>query len=141
MNPYKETVSNGKIASTYLKNIVGVSSSDCLYGSYIKLKRPSCLFCKMKFQLVYDLVPGTRYKIVYYLGKVQTGTYIGTDRFGNRFDRVLCENNKRDNQYLPECLNEFYKPVFQKNKIQSDMEHRALQLILKSIIGDQSFSW
>jgi hypothetical protein len=93
----------------------------------------------MKFQAVHDLVPGTRYKIVY-LGKVQTGTYIGTDRFGNRFDRVICENNKSD-QYLPQCLNEFYKPVFQKNKIQSNMEQRSLHLILRSIIGDQSFSW
>jgi len=94
----------------------------------------------MNFQVVHDLVPGTKYKIIYYLGNVQTGTYIGTDRFGNRFD-VTCENNKSDNQYLPQCLNEFYKPVFQKNKIQSYMEHRALQVILKSIIGDESFSW
>jgi len=92
----------------------------------------------MKFQIVHDLVPGTKYKIVYYLGKVQTGTYIGTNRFGNRF--VTCEN-KSDNQYLPHCLNDFYKPVFQKTKIQSDMEQRALQRILKSIIGDQTFSW
>jgi hypothetical protein len=91
----------------------------------------------MKFQVVHDLVPGTKYKIVYYLGKVQIGTYIGTDRFGNRFD-VTCENKS---EYLPHCLNEFYKPVFQKTKIQSDMEQRALQLILKSIIGDESFSW
>lgn len=95
----------------------------------------------MKFQIVHDLVPGTRYKIVYYLGKVQTGIYIGTDRFGNRFDRVICENNKSDNQYLPQCLNDFYKPVFQKNKIQSDMEQRSLQVILKFIIGDSTFSW
>jgi hypothetical protein len=90
----------------------------------------------MKFQVVHDLVPGTRYKIVYYLGKIQTGTYIGTDRFGNRF--VTCENKS---EYFPHCLNYFYKPVFQKNKIQLDMEQRALQLILKSIIGDESFSW
>jgi hypothetical protein len=72
---------------------------------------------KMKFQVVHDLVPGTRYKIVYYLGKVQIGTYIGTDRFGNRFDRVTNENGKSNGQYLPQCLNEFYKPIFQKNKI------------------------
>jgi hypothetical protein len=93
----------------------------------------------MKFQSVHVLVPGTRYKIVYYLGKVQTGTYICTDQFGNRFD-VTNENGK-SNEYLPQCLNEFYKPVFQKNKIQLDMEHRALQLILKTITRDQSFSW
>lgn len=34
-----------------------------------------------------------------------------------------------------------YEPISQKERIQSDMEQRALQLILKSIIGDESFSW
>lgn len=94
----------------------------------------------MKFQAVHDLVPGTRYKIVYYSGKVQKGRYVCTDQFGTRFD-VTNENGKSNGQYLPYCLNDFYKPVFQKDKIQTDMEQRALQLILKSIIGDHSFSW
>jgi hypothetical protein len=93
----------------------------------------------MKFQAVHVLVPGTTYKIVYYSGKVQKGTYVCTDKFGTRFD--VNENGKSNDQYVPQCLNEFYKPVFQKDKIQTDMEQRALQLILKSIIGDQSFSW
>ncbi len=89
----------------------------------------------MKFQEVLELVPGTTYKIVHFMGKVHKGTYVGTDRFGN------CFKNESGNQYMPYCTHTFYKPVFQKEKIQSDMEHRALQVILKSIIGDSTFSW
>lgn len=36
-------------------------------------------------------------------------------------------------------FNKFYVPVFQRDRIQTDMEDRAVQLILKSIIGDDSF--
>ena len=35
----------------------------------------------------------------------------------------------------------FYEPVFQKERIQSDMEHRAVNKLLQQIIGDASFSW
>jgi hypothetical protein len=35
----------------------------------------------------------------------------------------------------------FYEPIFQKDRIQMAMEERALQLILKSIIGDPTFTW
>lgn len=35
----------------------------------------------------------------------------------------------------------FYEPIFQKERIQSTMEERALQLILKNIVGDPTFTW
>ena len=35
----------------------------------------------------------------------------------------------------------FYEPIFQRERIQSMMEERALQLILKNIIGDPTFTW
>ena len=35
----------------------------------------------------------------------------------------------------------FYEPVFQKERIQTDMEHRAVNKLLQQIIGDTRFSW
>jgi len=35
--------------------------------------------------------------------------------------------------------NRFYEPIL--GHIQTSMEERALQLILKSIVGDDTFSW
>lgn len=35
----------------------------------------------------------------------------------------------------------FYEPVFQKERIQTKMETRAVNKLLQKIIGDPSFSW
>jgi hypothetical protein len=37
------------------------------------------------------------------------------------------------------CL--FFQPIFQKDKIQQEMEQRALNLILQRLLGDPFFSW
>lgn len=44
----------------------------------------------------------------------------------------------------PACFwegNIYYQPIFQKEKIQQNMECRALHLILRKITGDQCFEW
>jgi hypothetical protein len=35
----------------------------------------------------------------------------------------------------------FYEPIFQRDRIKSNMEERTLQLILKNIVGDPTFTW
>jgi hypothetical protein len=35
----------------------------------------------------------------------------------------------------------FYEPVFQKERIQTNMEERAVNKLLQKIICDPSFSW
>ncbi len=35
----------------------------------------------------------------------------------------------------------FYEPVFQKERIQSAMEYRAVNKLLQKIIGDTMFTW
>ena len=35
----------------------------------------------------------------------------------------------------------FYKFVSQKERIQSDMEHRAVNQIIRRVLGDDHFSW
>lgn len=35
----------------------------------------------------------------------------------------------------------FYKFVSQKARIQSDMEHRAVNMIVRQILGDNCFQW
>jgi len=35
----------------------------------------------------------------------------------------------------------FYEPIFQKERIQTAMEQRAINKLLQQIIGDASFSW
>lgn len=37
------------------------------------------------------------------------------------------------------CL--FFKPIFQKEKIQQTMEQRALTLVLQRVLGDPFFIW
>jgi hypothetical protein len=47
--------------------------------------------------------------------------------------------------FPPTCFtggnNIYYQPIFQKEKIQQNMERRALLLIIRKITGDQYFEW
>ena len=91
----------------------------------------------MKFRKVTELVPGTKYKIqtdfLAYRGTYTHSVCKGMHCFKN----INGRSNFRDFFYGET----FYEPIFQSDRIQSDMEQRALQLILKSIIGDQTFTW
>lgn len=47
-------------------------------------------------------------------------------------------------RFPPTCFmggNIYYQPIFQKEKIQQNMERRALLLIIRKITGDQYFEW
>ncbi len=85
----------------------------------------------------YHLCYNQKYKIVCY-DETYTGFYkknIGLDTL--EFVNV----NKCPYHYLFSHTHEFYRFVSQKAKIQSDMEHRAVNLIISRIIGDTHFIW
>ena len=92
----------------------------------------------MKFQEVTELVPGTKYRIVYSNFLTFRGVYSHTEDQVHIFKNVhgygFC-----DEKPFAYFFNKFYKPIL--GRIQSDMEQRALQLILKNIIGDETFQW
>jgi len=84
-----------------------------------------------------ELCPEEKYKII--AEKVYTGIYKGECWHNNKtliFDNV-CGGCPR---YFLKTF-KFYRFVSQKAKIQSDMEQRALHLILRKIIGDNHFIW
>lgn len=91
----------------------------------------------MEFRKVTELVPGTKYRIK---GTVYpcdtTGTYISTTA-----GSYYCENigGRRNWQFFNYVT--FYEPIFQSHNIQTTMEQRAVNLILRRVIGDDSFTW
>ena len=95
------------------------------------------LICKMEFKKVTELVPGTKYKICSNF-LTYRGTYTHSVRRGmHSFKNINGRRNFQDYFY-----NEtFYEPIFKKERIQIEMENRAVNKLLQQIIGDQSFSW
>jgi len=87
------------------------------------------------------LVVGEVYLILYiikgrYKGIVEHAPYPSLE-----FDYLNPELNiKNDNCYFTD-EHSYYKLVSQKNKIQSDMENRAVNLIIRRLIGDDNFEW
>jgi hypothetical protein len=53
--------------------------------------------------------------------------------------RNISNNLKPPKYFLP--TRKFYKFVSQKARIQSDMERRAVNLIVRRLIGDDCFQW
>ena len=97
----------------------------------------------MNFEKVTKLVPDTRYKIKYCGLLTYEGTYVGKDEKYRIFKNVThlgYTTVKVFHQHIS-GHHEFYVPVFQRDRIQVAMEQRALQLILKSITCDPTFSW
>ena len=98
-------------------------------------------FFKMEFQEVSDLVYGKKYKVMHYFHEY-TATY---KRSFNHNPVILTFSTKEQDyhQYLFPGYNpyKYYVPIFQKERIQTAMEKRALQRILKTILGDETFSW
>ena len=91
----------------------------------------------MEFQEVTELVPGTKYRIVYLKCLTFTGVYSHTDQ--NHIFKNVDGYGFSDEKQFACIVNKFYEPIL--GRIQQTMEQRALQLILKNIIGDHSFSW
>jgi hypothetical protein len=96
------------------------------------------------FQPVKDteLYYNQKYKIVSY-DTTYTGIYKGKywrDELYLEFINVRDSIKNYPHRYfLPSRM--IYRFVSQKAKIQSDMEHRALNLIISGIIGDTHFIW
>ena len=92
----------------------------------------------MKFREVTVLIPGTKYKIVSN-DNTYEGIYVSTN-YLHRFKNVPGYENLNSTNFVPH-FHSYYEPIFQKERIQSSMEHRAVNKIIQNIIGDPTFSW
>ena len=92
----------------------------------------------MEFREVTELVPGTKYRIVYQKCLKYTGFYSHIENTVHIFKNVdgYEFNNEKSFAYF---VNTLYKPICQRDRIQTMEEH--VQLILKQIIGDSIFQW
>jgi hypothetical protein len=94
----------------------------------------------MQFQQVNHYIPGKKYKIIHFYGAVFFGTFCYSYE-----DSLLFKNVSGygfyEYQEFTIHLNKIYKPIFQKERIQSTMEHRAINIILQQITGDPTFTW
>ena len=57
------------------------------------------------------------------------------------FDYLTPELNTENEGCYFNNHHSYYRLVSQKEKIQSDMERRAVNLIVRRLIGDECFSW
>ena len=108
----------------------------------------------MEFKEVNELVPGTKYRIVgrlkftavyshikntvHIFKNVQGYGYSDENPFVHYDDKPFAYYDEKPFAYY---INKFYKPILRRDRNQQEMEERSLQLILKNIIGDHSFSW
>ena len=110
----------------------------------VKIETVNYLFYLKMFQLVNssDLYYNQKYKIIAddeYSG-IYKGKYWSDDLY-LEFDDVrnLSRPYHSPRFFLP--TRKFYRFVSQKNRIQSDMENRAINLIIGTLIGDSCFKW
>ena len=96
----------------------------------------------MEFEKVTELIPGTKYKIKYCGVVTYEGIYLKRDGNYRIFKNATIGNTvvklfKQDvsGHHI------FYVPIFQRDRIQSDMEQRAVNKLLQQIIGDPTFYW
>ena len=91
----------------------------------------------MEFKKVTELVPGKKYQIcLTFLNYIGIYTH-SVCRGMHNFVKINGRNNFQAHFYDET----FYEPVFQKERIQTNMEKRAVNKLLQRIIGDASFSW
>ena len=113
----------------------------------VKIETTFTIFYYKMFQPIEinELKLREKYKIV---GKCEYyGTFTGLMSFPDSTQYFIFVNvcNQTNNVYVPSklflttCL--FKKFVSQKEKIQSDMERRAVNLLIRRIVGDNHFTW
>lgn len=96
----------------------------------------------MQFQEVSELVTGTKYRIVYETYLHFRGFYSHTEEeYPIHVFKVVHGYGFNNEKKFAHGFNKFYVPIFQRDRIQKNMEGRALQCILKNITGDSTFSW
>ena len=107
------------------------------------------------FQPIEELEYNQTYKIVadhddheYMIGHEYKGkfkeyySYPRINQYYLMFDHVYDITTQTDRDYLLfSSTSKFYKFVSQKARIQSDMERRAVNLIVRRLIGDDCFEW
>jgi len=89
-----------------------------------------------------DLRYNQKYKIV--ADNEYTGIYKGkfwSNTTYLEFDDVFNLTNRHHPPRFFMPTRKFYKFVSQKERIQSDMERRAVNLIVRQLIGDIHFEW
>lgn len=96
-------------------------------------------FLKMEFQEVVDLVPGKKYKVVHYFHE-----YIATYKKSFNYNPMILTLSTKEKDYHHYIFPgytpyKYYAPIFHRERIQTEMECRALNLILRNIIGDPTF--
>jgi len=94
------------------------------------------------FQLIEadDMVRGEKYVA----GPYKWYLYFVTEIYWDRREYCVFERVKQDNfnnqfQFLSD--GPFYEFVSQKDRIQSDMERRAVNKIIRRLLGDECFEW
>ena len=92
----------------------------------------------MKFREVTELIPGTKYRIASN-HCVYEGIYVSTN-YLHRFKNVPGYESIEFVNFIPH-FHTYYEPIFQRDLIQSAMEHRAVNKLLQQIIGDPIFTW
>ena len=93
------------------------------------------------FQLVEpcELREGHKYKIVPWKEYDAEGNYIYKVKKGMFIDLYVFEKDGFETYFTKR--DQFYKFVSKKKIIQSDMERRAINLIVRNLIGDDCFTW
>jgi len=94
-----------------------------------------------------DLVKGTKYMTIKYIGVYYTGTFVNysSDRdIAVNFNNAKIvykeeENFIRKIRFYEEAYRTYYCVDFQKEKIQNAMELRATTIILRRITNDETF--
>ena len=92
----------------------------------------------MQFREVTELIPGTKYRIASN-HCVYEGIYVSTN-YLHRFKNVPGYESLEFVNFIPH-FHTYYEPIFQRDLIQSAMEHRAVNKLLQQIIGDPIFNW
>jgi len=90
----------------------------------------------MQFERVKHLKPGVKYKICQHFSQ-HRGIYLYSIYGVHTFASINGFPSFQDFFYDAT----FYIPILQKQRIQSNMEHRAVNLILQRITGDPTFIW
>ena len=94
----------------------------------------------MQFREVAELIPGTNYKIVSNVSNcVNEGINVSTN-YLHRFKHVPKYKILETVNFLPN-FHTYYDAIFQRERIQTDMEHRAVNKLLRQITCDPTFTW
>jgi hypothetical protein len=97
---------------------------------------------ELKYKQFYKIIADDEYKARFNKDVYLTENYYSMDKLYLEFDHVYNITTQTCCEplfFLP--TRKFYKFVSQKERIQSNMEHRAVNLIIRQILGDNYFKW